>query len=197
MPELNTSSLPDLIFSILFFFMIVTSMREVELKVEFKTPQGTELEKLERKSLVSNIYIGKAQREYRSKFGTGSCIQVNDKFIDVSGIASFVYDERGNLSERDKPYMKIVLKSDVNTKMGIITDVKMLGADLLSDLVPGVEKLAEAFRGIMSGDAGAADDFGAVLSDMITGLLDKVTELAPTIGEVAISLISSLTRSSS
>ena len=57
MPELNTSSLPDLIFSILFFFMIVTSMREVELKVEFKIPQGTELEKLERKSLVSNIYL--------------------------------------------------------------------------------------------------------------------------------------------
>ena len=125
MPELNTSSLPDLIFSILFFFMIVTSMREMELKVEFKVPKGTELEKFERKSLASNIYIGKAQREYRSKFGTGSCIQVNDKFIDVSGIASFVYDERGNLSERDKPYMKIVLKSDVNTKMGIITDVKM------------------------------------------------------------------------
>ena len=50
MPELNTSSLPDLIFSILFFFMIVTSMREVELKVEFKTPQGTELEKLEAQS---------------------------------------------------------------------------------------------------------------------------------------------------
>ena len=125
MPELNTSSLPDLIFSILFFFMIVTSMREETLKVEFKAPQGTEIEKLERKSLASNIYIGKAQREYRAKFGTGSCIQVNDKFIDVSGIGSFVYDERGNLSERDKPYMKIVLKSDVNTKMGIITDVKM------------------------------------------------------------------------
>ena len=125
MPELNTSSLPDLIFSILFFFMIVTSMREETLKVEFKAPQGTEIEKLERKSLASNIYIGKAQREYRAKFGTGSCIQVNDKFIDVSAIGSFVYDERGNLSERDKPYMKIVLKSDVNTKMGIITDVKM------------------------------------------------------------------------
>ena len=95
------------------------------MKVEFKAPQGTEIEKLERKSLASNIYIGKAQREYRAKFGTGSCIQVNDKFIDVSAIGSCVYDELGNLSERDKPYMKIVLKSDVNTKMGIITDVKM------------------------------------------------------------------------
>ena len=47
-PELNTSSLPDLIFSILFFFMMVTSMREVTLKVEFNTPKGTEIEKLEK-----------------------------------------------------------------------------------------------------------------------------------------------------
>ena len=54
MPELNTSSLPDLIFTMLFFFMIVTTMREVTLKVQFKVPQATELEKLEKKSLVSS-----------------------------------------------------------------------------------------------------------------------------------------------
>ena len=60
MPELNTSSLPDLIFTMLFFFMIVTTMCEVTLKVQFQVPQGTELEKLEKKSLVSFIYIGKS-----------------------------------------------------------------------------------------------------------------------------------------
>ena len=58
MPELNTSSLPDLIFTILFFFMIVTTMREVTLKVKFTVPTGTELEKLEKKSAVSFIYVG-------------------------------------------------------------------------------------------------------------------------------------------
>ena len=52
-PEMNTSSLPDLIFTILFFFMMVTTMREVTLKVKFTTPAGTELEKLEKKSVVS------------------------------------------------------------------------------------------------------------------------------------------------
>ena len=64
MPELNTSSLPDLIFTMLFFFMIVTTMREVTLKVQFKVPQATELEKLEKKSLVSFIYIGKPMPEF-------------------------------------------------------------------------------------------------------------------------------------
>ena len=125
MPELNTSSLPDLIFSILFFFMIVTSMREVELKVEFKIPQGTELEKLERKSLVSNIYIGKPTRDYRAKLGLASRIQLNDKFADVSHIREYVQDERESLAERDKPFMKMSLKIDKETQMGIITDVKM------------------------------------------------------------------------
>lgn len=125
MPELNTSSLPDLIFSILFFFMIVTSMREVELKVEFKTPAGTELEKLERKSLVSNIYIGKPTREFRAKLGTQSRIQLNDKFADVSNIREYIQDERESLAERDKPFMKVSIKGDKDTQMGIITDVKM------------------------------------------------------------------------
>ena len=125
MPELNTSSLPDLIFSILFFFMIVTSMREGELKGEFKTPAGTELEKLERKSLVSNIYIGKPTREYRVKLGPQSRIQLNDKFADVGNIREYVQDERESLAERDKPYMKISIKGDKDTHMGIITDVKM------------------------------------------------------------------------
>lgn len=124
-PELNTSSLPDLIFSILFFFMIVTSMREETLKVEYKTPRGTEIEKLERKSLASNIHIGKPNREFRAKLGSQSRIQLNDKFADVSNIREYVQNERESLQERDKPFMKIVLKADVETQMGIITDVKM------------------------------------------------------------------------
>ena len=64
MPTLNTSSLPDLIFTLLFFFMIVTTMREVSLKVEFKIPQGTELEKLEKKSLVTFIYVVNRQQNF-------------------------------------------------------------------------------------------------------------------------------------
>lgn len=68
MPALNTSSLPDLIFTLLFFFMIVTTMREVTLKVQFTLPVGTELEKLEKKSLVTFIYVGEPTQEYRAKW---------------------------------------------------------------------------------------------------------------------------------
>ncbi len=75
----------------------------------------------------------------------------------------------------------------------IITDVKMMGASILSDLVPGVQQLATSFRSLLNGDEGAAADIGEALSGIITGLLDKVTQLAPTIMQVAVSLITTLT----
>lgn len=124
MPAMNTSSLPDLIFTILFFFMIVTSMREVTLMVEFKIPKGTELEKLTKKSLISYIYVGRPTRELRAKMGSESRIQLNDKFASLGEVQDYIYQERENMKESDKPFMKVSLKVDQNTRMGIITDIK-------------------------------------------------------------------------
>ena len=123
-PELNTSSLPDLIFSILFFFMMVTSMREVTLKVEFNTPKGTEIEKLEKKSLVTFIYIGKPLPEYQKQMGAETRIQLNDKFSEVTEVQDYIYQERENMKEEDQPFMQVSLKVDKDTKMGIVTDIK-------------------------------------------------------------------------
>ena len=124
MPELNTSSLPDLIFTMLFFFMIVTTMREVTLKVQFKSPQATELEKLEKKSLVTFIYIGKPTKELQAKMGEETRIQLNDRFADVNEVGDYIYQERENMKESDQPFMQVSIKADKETKMGIITDVK-------------------------------------------------------------------------
>ena len=124
MPTLNTSSLPDLIFTLLFFFMIVTTMREVSLKVEFKIPQGTELEKLEKKSLVTFIYVGKPTAEFRKKLGSESRIQLNDAYAEVDEIQAYVTNERSSMKEEDQPFMTVSLKIDQDTKMGIVTDIK-------------------------------------------------------------------------
>ncbi len=124
MPELNTSSLPDLIFSLLFFFMMITTMREVTLKVQFRAPQGTELEKLEKKSLVTFIYIGKPTAQFQKQMGSETRIQLNDKFEDVSAVQDYIYQERENMKEEDQPFMTVSLKVDKETKMGIVTDVK-------------------------------------------------------------------------
>ena len=124
MPALNTSSLPDLIFTLLFFFMIVTTMREVTLKVEFKVPTGTELEKLEKKSLVTFIYVGKPTADLRKKMGSESRIQLNDKFADVAEIQDYITQERTSMKEEDQPFMTVSLKIDKETQMGIVTDIK-------------------------------------------------------------------------
>ena len=124
MPELNTSSLPDLVFAILFFFMMVTTMREVTLKVQFRAPQATELQKLEKKSLVTFIYVGKPTQEFAAKMGTESRIQLNDKFAEVSEVGAYIGQEKSSMKEEDQPYMTVSIKGDYETKMGLITDLK-------------------------------------------------------------------------
>lgn len=124
MPEMNTSSLPDLIFTILFFFMIVTSMREVTLKVKFTVPAGTELEKLEKKSAVSFIYVGPPTDQLRATMGSGTRIQLNDRFAEPAEIMDFVAEERSRMS--DQAAQQISLKVDQKTKMGIVTDIKQV-----------------------------------------------------------------------
>jgi hypothetical protein len=100
-------------------------MREVTLRVEFETPKGTEIQKLEKKSLVSYVYIGKPTKEFRAKMGTASQIQLNDDFATVDAIGDYIYQEREAMPERDKPFMRVSMKIDKDTHMGIVTDVKM------------------------------------------------------------------------
>ena len=126
MPELNTSSLPDLIFTVLFFFMMVTSMRDVEVKVQVKTPTGgSEIEKLERKSLVSHIYIGPPSKQYRAIYGAAPRIQLNEYFAEPEAIRDFVVAERESMFEKDKPLMKMSLKVDKGSKVKLLQAVKL------------------------------------------------------------------------
>ncbi|GAB4254062.1 MAG: biopolymer transporter ExbD [Vicingaceae bacterium] len=123
-PAISTASLPDIVFMLLFFFMVTTVMRETTLKVTVKTPAATEVDKLERKSLVSYIYIGKPIPALQSQFGTASRIQLNDAFATKEDIFQWVNMEREKVDEAEQPLMTFSLKVDAETKMGIVTDVK-------------------------------------------------------------------------
>jgi biopolymer transport protein ExbD len=122
MPEMNTSSLPDLIFTILFFFMIVTTMREVTLKVKFTVPSGTELEKLTKKSAVSFIYVGPPTDALRAQMGSSTRIQLNDRYAEPREVMDFVAQERQGMANQAEQVISI--KADSKTQMGIITDIK-------------------------------------------------------------------------
>ena len=123
-PGISTASLPDIVFMLLFFFMVSTTLRETEMLVRVQLPEASEVVKLEKKSLVSYIYIGSPARQYQGVFGTDSRIQLNDTFKTLSDIREFISQEREALSEADRSYLTTSLKIDENTRMGIVTDVK-------------------------------------------------------------------------
>lgn len=124
LPPISTASLPDIVFMLLFFFMVSTTMREVTLMVKVKLPAATELSKLEKKSLVSYIYVGEPVPQYQKTYGVAPRIQLNDQFADVNEIQAFIIAEREVRAEEERPFMVTSLKVDMNTKMGIVTDVK-------------------------------------------------------------------------
>ncbi|MCK5029325.1 MAG: biopolymer transporter ExbD [Bacteroidales bacterium] len=124
LPEVSTASLPDIVFMLLFFFMVSTVMRETTLKIEQKLPGATEVKKMEKKSLVSYINIGKPKRTFQTMYGTEPRIQLNDAFAKVADIRDYVAAERETMDEKERPLMTVSLKVDENTKMGIVVDVK-------------------------------------------------------------------------
>lgn len=125
-PGLNTSSLPDMIFTVLFFFIIVTTMRQVDLKVRYTVPDGNRVERLTKKSTVTYIYIGEpvggeavgGSRQWR--------IQMNDRLVDVADIADNVAAERSRMSPEDLKNMKVCIRADRSVPMWLINDVKQV-----------------------------------------------------------------------
>lgn len=118
---INTASLPDIIFMLLFFFMVTTVMREVTYKVNIILPKATQVQKLEKKSLVSYIYVGPPLNQ---KLGTKTRIQLNDMFATVDDIQEFVANERQQRPESDRQKITTSLKVNKDTRMGIVTDIK-------------------------------------------------------------------------
>lgn len=121
MPELNTASMPDLVFAILFFFMVTTTMRSETLMVKLKLPSATEIQKLEKKSLVTYINIGPA---LDARYGTGTHMQLNDKFAEVADIQDYIAQEKAGMNEADQQLMTVSIKADEDTRMRYISDVK-------------------------------------------------------------------------
>ena len=119
-PALNIASMPDLIFTVLFFFMIVTHMRSVPLKVVYQVPAGTELTKLVKKSATTYIYIGKPLGSSETK----TSIQLNDKIANAEQVTPYVVAERKRMQPEDARNMTVDIKADRHTDMGTITDVK-------------------------------------------------------------------------
>ncbi len=123
-PGISTASLPDIVFMLLFFFMVVTVLRQTTPLIQNVLPTANEVEKLDKKDLVMYIYAGKPLPRYQAQYGTEARIQLNDKFANVSDVQAFIQAERDSKREELVPFLTTALKVDGETNMGLISDIK-------------------------------------------------------------------------
>lgn len=141
MEQINTSALPDIIFMLLFFFMVTTVLREQDILVEQKIPQSTQLQKLQNKTLISYIFIGKPKNT--GLYGSEPRVQANDVLISTPEIVQWVNQERDKLAEADRGSITISMKVDKDVKMGPISDVQteLRNADARKVLYASIGKI--------------------------------------------------------
>ncbi|MEM7573338.1 MAG: biopolymer transporter ExbD [Bacteroidota bacterium] len=128
-PAISTASLPDIIFMLLFFFMVVTVLRDSTLLVKVQTPDATELTKLDDKTVVNYIFIGRPTTQNQAIYGTSPRIQLNDKIVEPDRlgleVANFLIDHKNTVDEKKRPLITTSLKVDGDVTLGIVQDVKV------------------------------------------------------------------------
>ncbi|MDY5066727.1 MAG: biopolymer transporter ExbD [Prevotella sp.] len=117
LPQLNTAALPDLIFTVLFFFMIVTHMRQTDISLRIRTPDGVNLEKIEKRHSMSYLYLGKDD--------TGNMrIQFGDKYINMASLPDFVNRDRDRLPADEQSEYTVSIKADKSVQLKAIAEIK-------------------------------------------------------------------------
>ncbi|MGJ8665030.1 MAG: ExbD/TolR family protein [Patiriisocius sp.] len=129
LPAVNTASLPDIVFMLLFFFMVVTVLRKDNLMVQQQLPKADQVEKLQKDRSVY-IYAGKPSARYQDKYGTEGKIQIGDKYTDVNGLQFALTEERAKLLPELQNSVVVALKVDEDTNTGLVTDIKEKLRDL-------------------------------------------------------------------
>ena len=124
MPGIASGSLSDIVFMLLFFFMVTTQMRETENKVVVRIPSATESVKLERKDLATYINVGAPIRRLQAQYGNEPRIQLNDSFRNIDDIRDFIAAERDSKKEGERALMTVCIRADQDVRMGTITDIK-------------------------------------------------------------------------
>ncbi len=123
-PALNTASLPDLIFSILFFFMLVVHMRKTTVHVKYQVPMATELSRLYNKSNVQYIYIGLPVNNLGQVKGEKMVVQLNDNLTTIPEIKKYLIQLSAALPPEQRRQLSVSIKADRHADMGTIMDLK-------------------------------------------------------------------------
>lgn len=145
-PGISTASLPDIVFMLLFFFMVVTVMRDTSIKVKNRLPFADQVEKLEKKDLIMYIYAGEPSERYQAQYGDEAKVQLNDKYASLRDIKQFVFEERQDTREELKQALIAGLKVDKETNMGLVSDIKTELREAEALKITYITKKGSAFR---------------------------------------------------
>lgn len=122
LPAISTASLPDIVFMLLFFFMVATVMRDSSLMIENRLPSADQVEKLKKDRTIF-IYAGKPSSQYK-QFGKEPRIQFNDAFITVEDVQASVLQGITEMNEELQSKVVVGLKIDKETNAGLVSDIK-------------------------------------------------------------------------
>jgi biopolymer transport protein ExbD len=120
-PSLNTAALPDLIFTILFFFLLVTNMRTVPLLTQVNLPSASELQKLKEKSLLVYLLVGKQFNENQEDLFE---IQLNSELIVLEDMPFKLQMIKETIKPEEQNQLITLLKIDKNAPMGLVNDIR-------------------------------------------------------------------------
>jgi len=122
LPAISTASLPDIVFMLLFFFMVATVMRDSSLMIENQLPSADQVEKLKKDRTIF-IYAGKPSSQYK-QFGEEPRIQFNDAFIGLEDVQTSIFQGINDMNEELQSKVVVGLKIDKNTNAGLVSDIK-------------------------------------------------------------------------
>lgn len=120
-PGISTASLPDIVFMLLFFFMVTTHMRDKDQLVQVSLPSATEITKMENKAMVDFIFVG---APLDKRYGSTPRIQLDDTFASIDEIQAFKDSKKEDRDEAEWPLISTSMKVDRDVKMGLVTDIK-------------------------------------------------------------------------
>lgn len=123
LPHINTASLPDIVFILLFFFMVVTVLRDTDLLVRQQMPKADQVEKLKKDRSIF-IFAGKPNPRYQDIYGTEAKIQIGDKYTPISNLKFALTGLRAKLRPELQSFVMVALKVDGDTNTGLVTDIK-------------------------------------------------------------------------
>lgn len=124
-PQISTASLPDIIFILLFFFMVTTVMRKNDLMIDKpETPEATELTKIKYKEAATEIYIGFPKKEHSAKYGTSPRIQLDDAISGKDKVQAFIKEKQALVPSNLLGHFVVSFRVDKEVTMGIVSDVK-------------------------------------------------------------------------